>query len=133
MFIFDFLFYYLALYFTKRKQTLVWSTPESRTAYALGLTTTCWILALIFFILVYILKTKDFNGIYIYSLIPVSLSLIWLFGYIYTTKGRYKLLKTSDAAFLKISEISGIVTAWFILFFSFALPFIILISDMKQP
>lgn len=31
----DFLFYFFALYFNKKKNSLNWSTPEERAAYAL--------------------------------------------------------------------------------------------------
>lgn len=58
MIIVDFLFYYLALYFTQNKQTLNWSTPEQRDVYALALISISWMIALLFFVLVYVLKTK---------------------------------------------------------------------------
>ena len=131
MIILDFTFYYLTLYFTRKGSSLTASTPSQRAAYALGLITTSWIIAIIFFTLVYVLKTKNFDGSYLFILLPIAMGLIWLYQYIYIKKSRYYLLKSSGNFLFNIDENWGIFIAWVILFISFAMPFIVLISNMK--
>jgi hypothetical protein len=131
MIILDFIFYYLALYFTKRPQTDSWSTPEDRAGYALALITTSWLMAFLFFTLVYILKATNFNSAYIYGFVPIALLLMWLYQYVYVTKSRYLKLTSAKFRITELSDSLGIAIAWLILLGSFALPFIILISSMK--
>ncbi len=130
MIILDFIFYYLALYFIKRPQTISWSTPQDRAGYALALITTSWLMALLFFVQLYIVKVSKMNSSYLYVFIPIALSLMWLFKYIYVTKSRYLKIASAKSG-INTSANQSIVIAWLILLGSFALPFIILISDMK--
>lgn len=62
-------------------------------------------------------------------LVPVAIILIWGFGYIYDTKGRYNSI--SNNQILKLNENLGIAIAWIVLLISFASPFIILLLDIK--
>lgn len=129
MILLDFLFYYLALYFTKRPQTLSWSNPVQRASYCLGLISTSWLMAILFFTLIHIVRNKKFDSNYMILLVPVAIILIWGFGYIYDTKGRYNSI--SNNQILKLNENLGIAIAWIVLLISFASPFIILLLDIK--
>ena len=129
MILLDFIFYYLALYFTKRPQTLFWSTPTQRASYCLGLISTSWLMAILFFTLIHIVRNKNFDSNYLILLVPIAIILIWGFGYIYDTKGRYNSI--SNNKIIKVNENLGIAIAWIVLFTSFASPFIILLLDMK--
>lgn len=128
--IFDFLFYHIALYYEKNPRTLTWSSPAQRAGYALGLTAISWLMALQFFIEIDILKTTQY-GISIIHLI-LAVGLIYLFRYIYEKKGRYELTKSSKYRPFDINDSSGITVSWIIVFFSFMLPYFILIINMKS-
>ncbi len=129
--IIDFIYYYLATFFTNRKDSLIWSTPESRAVYALSLIITSWIMAAFFFFLIYILKIPKFNSDWILILIPVALFFMWFFKRVYINNQRYNLLKLSSNGLFRMDESLGIFLAWLILSSSFAMPFIILVSNMK--
>jgi hypothetical protein len=122
MILLDFLFYYLSLYFTKRTQSVTWSTPKQRAAYALGLISTSWLMSI--HVTLYVLNIINYNISYIYVI--ASLLLIWLYNYVYITKERYEGIDPPS-----INDGLGIGIAWFILLFSFSLPFAILILNMK--
>lgn len=131
MIILDFIFYYLVIYFKNRPQTISWSTPEDRAGYALALITTSWLMAFLFFTLVYILKASNFNSAYMYGFVPIALFLMWLYQYVYVTKSRYLKFTSPKFRGTELSDNLGIIIAWLILLGSFALPFIISISNMK--
>lgn len=129
MIVIDFLYYYFFLYFSNQRQNL--SSPQGRTAYALGLMSTSWVMSALFFTLVYILKTKHFNGAYIFILVPVALVFIWLYNNIYVTNGRNRLIESYHKKLFAMNEGIGMLICCLALLFSFALPFMILLSDMK--
>ena len=131
MIILDFLFYYLALYFSNRPKTLSWSNPVQRASCCLGLMSTSWVIAILFFILIHVVKNYNFNSNYMILLVPIALILIWFYGYVYDTKGRYYSVSNSNSQILKINENLGMSIAWLVLLISFASPFIILLLDMK--
>lgn len=131
MIILDFLLYYFALYFSNRPKTLSWSNPVQRASYCLGLMSTSWVIAILFFILIHVVKNYNFNSNYMILLVPIALILIWFYGYVYDTKGRYYSVSNSNSQILKINENLGMSIAWLVLLISFASPFIILLLDMK--
>jgi hypothetical protein len=131
MIILDFIFYYLALYFTKRPQTLSWSTPVERAGYALALITTSWLIAIVILIQLYIIKDSKITSSFMYFFVPIALFLMWIYQYTYVTKSRYSRLTSAKSTITGLSDNLGITLAWLILLGSFALPFIILISNMK--
>jgi len=131
MILVDFIFYYLALYFTKRPQTIARSTPVERASYCLGLITTSWLLAAMFFIKIYVVKSTNLSQGYWMLLIAITIFLIWLYGYIYDSKGRYSFLLNSRKKIFNINAILGMSIAWVILLLSFSCPYIILINSMK--
>jgi len=131
MILFDFLFYYLALYFTKRPKTLSWSNPVQRASYCLGLVSTSWLITILFFTLIHVIRDKNFNSNYMTLLVPIALLLMWCFGYIYDTKGRYYSISNSNSQILKVNGNLGMLIAWLVLLISFASPFLILLLNMK--
>jgi len=126
--IFDFLFYYLALYFDRNPKTISWSTPAQRAGYALGLIVTSWTLAVQFFCFIYIIKNSNYSVSFWQVLIAIGL--VYLFQYIYINKSRYMYIKSSSFESFKVADNTGIILAWVTLIASFALPFIILIASM---
>jgi len=131
MIILDFLFYYLALYFFSRPKTLFWSNPVQRASYCLGLMSTSWVIAILFFTLIHVVRKFNFNSNYMILLVPTALILIWFYGYVYDTKGRYYSVSNSNSQILKINQNLGMSIAWLVLLISFASPFIILLLDTK--
>jgi hypothetical protein len=129
MFFIDFLYFHFVAYFTSRPQTHNFSSAKARTAYVMALITISWLLSILFFTLVYLLNTRKFNPKYIFILLPICLALISFYKNLYITKGRYELLKSSNK--FSIDAGIGMIVSWLVLFVSFSLPYIILISKMK--
>jgi len=132
MILLDFIIYYLTLYFTNRPKTVSWTSPVERAIYALSLITTSWILAIQFFIIIHFGIDIESRALWIYVLI--ALGLMWLYKYIYITKSRLKLISSLPVRLkknLKLNDIQCVVLSWLILLISFALPFVVLISNMK--
>jgi hypothetical protein len=130
MILLDFIYYYLNLFFTARKETLGWTTPGKRSAYSLALITLSWIMSISFFLLINVFDNKSIGGTYLYVLIPVGLGLIALYEYIYITKERIKLIEESEIKLFHLNPYVGISIAWIILFLSFMSPFAILILNL---
>ena len=128
MFLLDFLFYYITLYFIKRPQALSWSTPEQRAIYALSLITTCWLLGLEFFIVINFLQPINSN--YLFINVFFTFGLMSLYKYIYVTNGRLEFLRSTGYSFLNLNENLCIVIAWMVMLLSAFFPCAVLISHM---
>jgi hypothetical protein len=124
----DFLMYYLTLYFVKRPQALSWSSPEQRAIYGLTLITTSWVLALEFCFVV--LFFRSINSDYIFLNLFVAFGLNWIYNYIYVTKKRLDLLKSSGFNFINLNDDICILIAWVVLLVSFGLPCAVLVLNM---
>jgi hypothetical protein len=124
----DFLMYYLTLYFVKRPQALSWSSPEQRAIYGLSLITTSWLMALEFCFVV--LFFRDINSYYIMLNVLVALGLMWIYNYIYLTRKRLDLLRSSGFNFFNLNDNICISIACVVLLVSFGLPCAVLVLNM---
>jgi hypothetical protein len=127
----DFLFYYFTAYFTKRKETLTWSTPEQRSAYAIGLMIMSWFIALMFMVEIDVFHNRNFKGEYIYISIPVGILSIWIIKLVFIKNGRYGKLMANKKRSTERNENWYILMSWVLLLVSFALPTIILFLNMN--
>jgi hypothetical protein len=94
MILFDFLFYYLTMWFSTAKTQQISSPPE-RASYTLGIISSVYIMW--FFSLTEYFVAKSFKfHINEWVYILIGFGLIQLYQYIYVNNGRYELIKNRE-------------------------------------
>lgn len=119
--IIDFFFLYLARWFTKNKQKLVWSTALERAAYALAIINVFWFFAVWQILESFILKRELPKLPEIPSTIAV-ICLIFIYQYIYITRNRYDYLNSSDFRQFKITDRTAFNIIFIVVGVSFIFP-----------
>ena len=93
----DFLIYYTTkLYENKSRGTLFWDSPIKRGSFNVTLTLTLWFFAIVTLLVFFIFRVNLFLLPYIKLIIPlIGLLIYQLVAYIYITKDRYEIIKSS--------------------------------------
>ena len=107
MVIFDFLYYYLMLWFNKRRKHFKKLIPYERVSYGMGIIVILWILC-VDHIIEYFVFDKLVSIIPKFIFVIVALALIWLFDYIYVKRKRYEYIVLPRYHKSNISEKIGI-------------------------
>jgi hypothetical protein len=114
----DFLYYYQVLWFKKRGKVL---DPIARPAYALGICSLFWMMA-IDGIIEYILFNSFNARIPKFVFVIVGIVIVYLLEYVYVKKKRYYLILEKDDPKFNVSDKSGmIISISFIIFSLFFL------------
>lgn len=129
--ILDFLFYYLVKWFEKRQQKFKRIDPVEKTVYGLGIATILWIMCFDSILEYYLFKSfKSIIPNFIFVI--VALFFIWLYKFIYITKGRHKyILETYKQGFVA-SEKTGITISIIFVFLSLLIPMAIAVLLHKM-
>jgi hypothetical protein len=119
--IIDFIFYYLIKWFEKRQQKFKRIDPIEKTCYGLGISVLLWLMCFDMVVEYFVLKSfKSIIPNYVFVI--VAIFFMWLFKYIYITKGRYKsVLETNEDGF-NVSEKTGITISIIFVFLSLFIP-----------
>jgi len=118
----DFLFYYLAIWFTQNKQKLTWSTPFERATYALTILTIFWIFTFWQLIEFFLIK-DEYYTIPKIPLFIAGICLLFLYQYIYINKNRYEIITSPNYRQFKTKDRKGILIVILFALFSAILPF----------
>ena len=129
--IIDFLFYYLVKWFEKRQQKFKRIDPIEKACYGLGISVLLWLMCFDMVVEYFVLESfKSIIPNYVF--IIVALFFMWLFKYIYITKGRYKsVLETNEDGF-NVSEKTGITISIIFVFLSLLIPMAIVVLLHKM-
>ncbi len=124
MILFDFLFYYLTMWFSTAK-TKQPSTPSERASYIFGISILLYIMGA-YSLIEYFLTKSLKSHIYTWICCIIGLGLIQLLQYIYIKRGRYELIKNREVQHkrFKISDKNGMVLS--IIFGASGLLFVVL-------
>jgi hypothetical protein len=124
MILFDFLFYYLTMWFSTAK-TKQLSSPSERASYALGISLLLYVMG-INYLFGYFLTKSLKATIPIWICMLIGLGICQLFQYLYIDKGRYEFIKdreVQDSKF-KIPDKNGMIIS--VIFSAGGLLFIVL-------
>jgi hypothetical protein len=121
MTIFDFLYYYLMLWFNKRQKHFKKMIPYERVSYGLGIMVIVWILC-IDHIVEYFIFDSSRSIIPNFIFVIIALALMWLFDYIYVKKKRYENIVLPRYHESNISEKIGILISISTVILSFLIP-----------
>jgi len=121
---FDFLFYYLTCWFTKRAKVFKKMVPIDRVTYVMGISTLLWIMCIDMIVEYFIFGSfKSIVPKYIF--IISAFFFMWLFKYIYITKKRYERIFEINQYKFNVSEKIGITISIVFVFLSLLIPFAI--------
>jgi hypothetical protein len=123
MMLFDFLFYYLTMYFEEHPEKLSWSSPLERVCYIVGLVSILWLRAC-WQLITYIQNNSHLPEIPLIHVILVGLIIMQLYKYIYYKKGRYQSLLLNNDKFNLNDSLGKTISITFV-FFSFTLPLLV--------
>lgn len=119
--IIDFLFYYLVKWFELRQQKFKRIDPVEKTTYGLGISVLLWLMCFDMVIEYYVFKSfKSIIPNYVFVI--VALFFMWLFKYIYITKGRFKRVLEINKNGFGISEKTGITISIIFILISLFIP-----------
>jgi len=107
--VFDFLFYYLTMWFSTAK-TKQFRSPPEQTSYVFGISLLLYVMSIYSLMEYFLYKlTKAYIPVWICMLI--GLGIIQIFQYAYIQKGRYEFLKNREEhnSKFKISDKNGMI------------------------
>jgi hypothetical protein len=94
MMMFDFLFYYLTMWFSTAK-TKQFRSPPEQTSYVLGISLLLLVMN-IYYLLGYFLYNSTKAYIPVWLCMLIGLDIIQFFQYLYIEKGRYEFVKVRE-------------------------------------
>jgi ABC-type Fe3+ transport system permease subunit len=120
--IFDFVIYYLTVYFDRNRKLLSWSTPLERTCYAVGMATTGFLCAVVNALEFRVFNNK--NNPYSIIFLFIALGLMKLFQYIYRDRDRYRYISLSDSKRPTTSYRTGVTISIIVIAICILSPFL---------
>jgi len=121
MLIFDFLYYYLMLWFNKRQKHFKTMIPYERVSYGLGIMMLLWILCIDHIVEFFVFDNfKSIIPIYIYILIAITL--MWVFDYIYIKRRRYQRIVIPKYQKRNLPDKTGIIISISVVILSLLIP-----------
>jgi len=117
---FDFLIYFTALYYTKNANLLSWSTAVERACYVVSIVSGFWLMTI--WVIVNIVR-KQFVDLQTVPIIIATIAMLFLFQYIYVTRGRYDVIASKDYKEFKMPYNRAVIVTFTIYILSLLLPF----------
>lgn len=115
--IFDFLYYYLYLWFSNRQKRFKAIVPLERVSYGLGITMLIWLICIDAIVEFFIFRSfKSVIPIYIQVLIAISI--MWLFDRIYVKNKRFEKVVIPNYQNSSRKENIGIIISLSVVFMS---------------
>ena len=117
MIIFDFLYYYLMIWFNNRQVLFKKTFPSERVSYGLGIMAFLWF-ECIDIIVEFIIFRSFVSVIPLYVSVLIAIMFMWLFDYIYIKKKRYEKIVVPEYQNRSLKANTGIIISMLVIFMS---------------